>query len=388
MGAPIAKVDVIPLVESTTSGGDCDGAVETLVVQITDADGVSGIGECDSPAVATAAYLNMPTAHIWSQNIPKLLVGADPFERRALWEKVYEATFWPGRRGLGIHALSAVDIALHDLAAKQIGEPVYKLLGGAVRPHITPYATIFPGMPQGRTLSQVMDKIRQQFEQALALGFRAVKMEVMFEDAATDAQVVDSIHQGRKWLGDDIAMMLDFGYRWRHWHDAKWVLDRIADCNIYFAEATLHYDNLEGHAKLAKNSGIRICGAEPAATRFEVKEWVETGGVAVVQPNIGRCGGFTEIMRIADYCALHDVLVIPHGWKTGPTAACQLHFQAAVHNAPFVEYYHQELYISPLRKELVDFNPPVANGTMRLPDKPGLGIELNAKAIEAYRVKA
>ena len=69
----------------------------------------------------------MPTAHIWSKNVPSLLVGADPFEISALWDKLYEDTVYPGRRGLGIHALSAVDIALHDLAAKQIGKPVYGL---------------------------------------------------------------------------------------------------------------------------------------------------------------------------------------------------------------------------------------------------------------------
>src|SRR5689334_12352249 len=145
----IANVEVLPLVESTSSGGDCDGAVDTLVVRVTDEEGLSGIGECDSSAIAIAAFITMPTAHIWSQNIPKLLIGQDPMERRALWEKMYDATFWPGRRGLGIHAISAVDIAIHDLAAKQIGQPVYKILGGAVRPHVTPYATIFPGMPQG-----------------------------------------------------------------------------------------------------------------------------------------------------------------------------------------------------------------------------------------------
>ena len=385
--ANISKVEILPLVESTARGTDCDGAVETLIVRLTDENGVTGLGECDAPAVATAAYLNMPTAHIWSQNIPKLLIGADPLERRALWERMYDATFWPGRRGLGIHAISAVDIALHDLAAKQIGVPVYKLLGGAVRPDITPYATIFPGMPQGRSLKQVMTRIHEQFDQALALGFRAVKMEVMFEDAATDAQLVDCIRQGRRWLGDKVTLMLDFGYRWRHWEDARWVLERVADCDIYFAEAALHYDNLAGHAKLAQRSPIRICGAEPAATRFEVREWIETGKVGVVQPNIGRCGGFTEIMRIADLAEQHDVLVIPHGWKTGPTAACQLHFQAAVHNAPFVEYYHQDLYISPLRKDLVNFNPPVKAGRMALPTKPGLGIELNPAALKRFAIR-
>jgi L-alanine-DL-glutamate epimerase-like enolase superfamily enzyme len=323
------------------------------------------------------AFLEMPTAHVWSQNAGRVLVGADPLERHALWERLYEATLYPGRRGLGIHALSAVDIALHDLAARQIGAPVYKLLGGARRDYLTPYATIFPGMPQGRTLNQLLDLTFEQFATARRLGFRAVKMEVLYYDAATDRQLVDAIRQGRRQLGDDVTLMVDFGYRWRDWHAAKWVLDRVADCDLYFAEATLHHDDLAGHARLARRTGVRIGGAEFAATRFEVREWIERGKVAVVQPDINRCGGFTEVRRIADLAELHGVLVIPHGWKTGITAACGRHFQAATGNAPFFEFLSPHLYDSALRRHLVGPEPGLADGKMALPEGPGLGVELN-----------
>src|SRR5262249_12261196 len=154
---------------------------------------------------------------------------------------------------------SAVDIAVHDLAAKQVGAPVYKLLGGARRDHLTPYATIFPGMPQGRKLSVLLDETFRLFDAALAAGFRAVKMEVLYYEAATDAQLADAIKQGRRHLGDSITLMVDFGYRWRDWAAARWVLDRVADCNLYFAEACLQHDDLHGHARLAAHSGIRIC---------------------------------------------------------------------------------------------------------------------------------
>ena len=111
-------------------------------------------------------------------------------------------------------------------------------------------------------------------------------MEVMYFDLVTDSELVEAIREGRRMLGDDITMMLDFGYRWRDWHDALWVLRRIEDCNIFFAEATLQHDDLHGHARLSQMSPIRICGAEFAATRWEVREWIETGKVAVVQPDI------------------------------------------------------------------------------------------------------
>lgn len=385
--ANIAAVEVLPIAIPDDTSEECDGSVDTLVVRITDKEGRCGIGECDAPPTVVKAFLEMPSAHIWSQNVIKLLIGRDPLELTSIWETLYEATQYPGRRGLGIHALSAIDIALHDLAGKQIGRPVYKLMGGARRKYLTPYATIFPGMPQGRTIGQLMDAIAALFERAIEIGFRAVKMEVLFYDLVTDRQLVDLIRQGRRLLGDDITMMLDFGYRWRDWHAAKWVLDRITDCNIYFAEATLQHDDLHGHARLAEHSDIRICGAEHAATRWEIREWMEVGKVAVVQPDINRCGGLTEIRRIADMAELYGVQVIPHAWKTGITAACGRHFQAATINAPFFEFLSPHLYDSPLRRDLVSPEPTLSEGRMALPDAPGLGVTLNEEIVRKYSLR-
>jgi L-alanine-DL-glutamate epimerase-like enolase superfamily enzyme len=380
----IAKVDVLPLALSTKTDNqwDCDGTVDTLVVRISDEDGRYGIGECDAPPAVVKAFLEMPGSHIWSMNPIEMLIGLDPLEVPAIWQKLYEATSYPGRRGLGIHALSAIDIALYDLAGKQIGKPVYKLLGGAKREFLTPYATVFQGMPQGRCLAQMMDVTRELFDRALHIGFRAVKMEVLFYDLVTDQQLVEVIKEGRRMLGDEIRMMLDFGYRWRDWHAAKWVLDRVEDCNIYFAEATLQHDDLYGHAHLSESTGIRICGAEHAATRWEIHEWIQTGKVAVVQPDINRCGGLSEIRRIAELAEIYGVQVIPHGWKTGITAACGRHFQASTLNAEVFEFLSPHLYDSPLRQSLVSPEPTIMNGRMELPATPGLGIEMNQEVVE------
>ncbi len=385
--AAIAGIEVLPLSTAVDRSGDLDGSNDTVVVRITDEDGLAGIGECDAPPGVIKAFIEMPSAHQWSQGPLRHLLGADPVETVSLWEKLYEATAYPGRRGLGIHAISAIDIALHDLAGKQLGLPIYKLLGGARRESLIPYATIFPSLPQGRKISQVMDEIGHLFVRALDLGFRAVKMEVLFEDLVSDRELVALIREGRDMLGEDITMALDFGYRWRDWHDARWVLDRIVDCNIYFAEATLQHDDLHGHARLAQHSPIRVCGAEHAATRWEIREWIEVGKVAVVQPDINRCGGFTEIRRIAEMAELYGVQVIPHGWKTGITAACGRHFQAACPAAPLFEHLSPELFDSPLRRELVSPEPTIKDGRMGLPDTPGLGVELNSVAIQKYLIR-
>ncbi|MGE0119018.1 MAG: enolase C-terminal domain-like protein [Dongiaceae bacterium] len=177
------------------------------------------------------------------------------------------------RRGVRIHALSAIDIALHDLAGKQLGVPVHRLMGGARTDRLAPYATIFVEHRAQASVSEYVDAVAAKAERALALGFRALKVEMLLGSVAADAQIVDTIRSIRRTIGHSVVLMVDFGYRWRDWHEAQWVLTRIVDCDIYFAEATLQHD-LHGHARLSAVSPIRICGGEWATTRWEVQEWI------------------------------------------------------------------------------------------------------------------
>ena len=382
----IADVEVIALRAPAVDPSDLDGSRETAVVRIVDEEGRAGIGETDAPIGAVRELVLQDDVFAWSRGLRNALLGADPFEIAALNRRLYEETIYHGRRGLGIHALSAVDIALYDLVGKQLERPAYQLLGGARREAITPYATIWPGGAKGRSLEQMMEAIGDQFRRALELGFTAVKMELVFGDLANDHEIVECIREGRRLLGDDVLLALDFGYRWHDWRSALWVLNRAEDCNVYFAEATLQHDDLEGHARLAARAETRIAGAEFAATVHECREWLERGQVDVLQPDVNRCGGLTELRQIAELAALHGRLVVPHGWKTGITASAQRHFQAATENAPIVEMLSPELYESPLRAELVRPEPEITGGRIPLPTEPGLGVELVEEAVARFRV--
>ena len=381
----IAEVEVIPL-RAELDAADLDSSSETVVVRLTDEDSRTGIGEADAPALAVRELVLMEDAHAWSRGLRGILLGRDPFEREALWHDLFEATLYHGRRGLGVHALSAVDVAVHDLAGKQLGRPVYQLLGGARRERIRPYATIWPGTVKGRTLAQMMQTTGDLFERALVAGFRAVKMELFFGDLVTDAELVECIREGRRRVGDDVTLMLDFGYRWSDWRDALRVLARVEECDVFFAEATLRHDDLAGHAKLAARSPIRIGGAEMAATAEECRDWLERGQVDVLQPDVGRCGGLTELRRIAELAASAGAVVVPHAWKTGITVAASAHFHAATPNVPYIELLSPALFDSPLRAELTRPEPELEDGTLPLPTTPGLGIELVDEAVERYRV--
>ncbi len=213
-------------------------------------------------------------------------------------------------------------------------------------------------------------------------------MEVIWGDLVTDRQLVECIREGRKLLGDEVALLIDFGYRWSDWRDALWVLSRLEEADLYLAEAALQHDDLAGHRKLAGRVETRIGGAEMAATVHECREWIREGGVDVLQPDVGRCGGLTELRRIADAAELEGVLVIPHGWKTGITAAAACHFQAATANAPYFELLHPRLFDSPLRRDVVSPELELQDGGVTIPEEPGLGVELDEGAVARYRVDA
>ena len=384
----IADVEAIVLRAPSGDPSDLDSSSETIVVRLTDDEGRQGIGEADAAASVVRELVLMADVHAWSRGLASVLTGRDPFQIRSLHAELYASTIWHGRRGLGVHALSAVDVALHDLVGKQLDRPVVDLLGGAVRDAARPYATIYQGAVGNRTIEQMMAATASLFERAIGLGFEAVKMEVIWGKLVTDRQLVDCIREGRRLLGDDVTLLVDFGYRWSDWREALWVLSRLEETNLYLAEAALRHDDLLGHAKLASRVETRIGGAEMAATVHECREWLREGRVDALQPDPGRCGGLTELRRIAELAELHGAIVIPHGWKTGITTAAAAHFQAATPNAPYFEFLHPDLFDSPLRRELVGPEPEVHNGTIELSRAPGLGVELNGEALARYRVES
>ncbi len=190
----------------------------------------------------------------------------------------------------------------------------------------------------------------------------------------TDRELVGLIHEGRKMLGDEITMAVDFGYRWHTGIDALYVLERVTDADIFFAEAALQHDDLAGPCKAGGKELDPHRRRGSSGDRFEVREWLTVGKVGVVQPNIGRGGGLTEIRRIADMCELAGAEVVPHGWKTGITSAAGRHFQAACPAAPVFEHVSPLVFDSPLGRELVFAGAGWwSTASVELPTGPGTG---------------
>lgn len=363
---------------------DIDSSSETLLIEVIDEEGRVGIGEADTASHAARAIVEMEDLHAWNAGLRGALVGHDPFLISAMWRRMEERTQYVGPSGVARHAMAGVDVALHDLAGQQCGRPIHHLLGGSIREANRPYATVYAGSVNGRSTRALMDSTLMLMERALAEGFRAVKMEVIFQDAVTDAELVECIREGRRLVGDDVTMLVDFGYRWRHWRDALWVISRVSDCDLWLVEAPLQHSDLEGYARLGKRIEPRLGGAELASTLRECADWIQHAKVDVLQPDISRAGGLTEMLRIAQYADLHGVEVVPHNWKTGINAAAARHLQASSPNVPLFEMTTPDLFPSRLRRDLVGPEPKVVDGFMDLPTAPGLGVTLNRSAVDRY----
>jgi L-alanine-DL-glutamate epimerase-like enolase superfamily enzyme len=381
----IADIEALIVAVPAEGNAFAEGEEETLLVRVTDENGQYGIGECPCTPKVIKAMIEQETIHFWSQGIRDLMIGEDPLEARALFDRVYHGSFYHGRRGSFIQAMSAVDIALHDLAGKQLGVPVYKLLGGARTDRIRPYATCYPGDIYDGPMDPILSEVGRQAEIAIEQGLRAIKVPVLFGRDVTDRQIVEFSRACRLMVGDEIELALDFGYRWRDWHDAAWTMRRIDDHNITFAEAPLPHDDLHGHSRLAAVSPVRIGGAEFAAGRWEVREWLERGGVSLVQPGVSRAGGFTELLRIAEMCEMYGAQLIPHSFATGITDVANVHLMAAAMSIPMIEFRSSRLGPSRLRTELVSPpEPEIIDGFIGLPTEPGLGIVLNEELVSNF----
>jgi L-alanine-DL-glutamate epimerase-like enolase superfamily enzyme len=378
----IKKIECLQLRSPHASPDDCDGAVDTAVIRITADNGVYGLGETDSPPNVMAALLETPTAHIWSRSISDILLGQNPLEVEALWDQLYEGTIYHARRGLGIMLMSAIDIALHDLRGKLLGVPVYQLLGGAVRPEVMPYATLFPSMPQGRSWVEMQTNCFDLIDKALALGFRAMKMEMLFYDLVSDRELVKFILECRQRIGDDRDYSIDVGYRWKNFNDALWVLRSVEDAKLLFVETPLHTDDLDGLARLADATTTPVAVGEFLQTRYEFRELMDRGHCDVIQPDLGRVGGLTEALRCAQMAQERGVRCVPHAWKTGLTAAATRHFAAVVANCPYTELFHQDLFPSYLRSHLAKPEIDLRDGKWSLPTEPGIGIGLDEATVK------
>jgi L-alanine-DL-glutamate epimerase-like enolase superfamily enzyme len=369
--------------EATSSNQD------DIVVEVHTDEGISGIGETDLNAWVARACIQAPGMHTMDLGLAETLIGLDPLDPVAVWNRLYVGTAMTGRRGALVHALGALDIALWDICGKVAGKPAWELLGSAARESFRPYASLLPSVADWEGLHS---SLVEQVAWAKGLGFRAAKLELLISGPYAhqglderDELMVETIRAAREAAGPDFTIMVDVGYAWDDADRALAVIETWAGYDVFFVETPLWIDDLEGYRRLAERSPIRIAAGEWQATRFEFLDLMDRGGIHVVQPDVGRVGGLTEARRVCELAAERNLLVVPHGWKTGITIAATAQLAAITPHMPFFEFVPQQVAESPLRRELtLDELELAPDGTLPLPRRPGLGVELDRDALARF----
>ena len=361
---------------------------DDLVVEIRTDEGVSGIGESDLNPWIARECIEAPGTHTMGLGLRDMLLGADPLDVESLWERLYTGSAMNGRRGAVIHTLGALDIALHDLRGKALGQPCHRLLSDREPRPVVPYASLQPEIGDFDTY------LASMVTWALAArgcGFRAAKLEVtlsgpyahkgMHEPQARATEMLSAV---RSAVGPQFTLMCDVQYAFPDAATCLKVIEGWADLDLFFLETPLPSDDLDGYAELAASAPMPIAAGEWLATRFECLDHMDRGKVAIIQPDIGRVGGLTEAKRVAGLAAERNVRVVPHLWKTGLSIAAAVHLAAVTPHCPFVEFLPADLSESPLRKELTVGTPEMTDGVLAPSTAPGLGVVLDPDALGRF----
>ena len=352
----------------------CDSGQDALIVKVSTDAGITGIGEVDSAPLAVKGAIEGPYSHSVTCGLRELVLGEDPFETERLWYKMYRNNTYGGRRGVGFHAISGIDLALWDIKGKALGQPIWKLLGGGFHKKIRPYASMLWGPTPAKT-RELAERFRDR-------GFTAVKFgwEPMGEDEKTDIALV---REARKGLGDDIDLLIDAGLAW----DAKTAIRRaraFAEYDVFWIEEPLLPDDYEGYRKLAEATDIRIAAGEEESNRSSFIELMDRGRVDIIQVDLARVGGFTEAMKVASLAVDRGIPVVNHGFTTYINVAAALHFLNSIPNSFILEFVAEEE--TTLRDYVTKQKIVARDGYLDIPTEPGLGVELDEEAIAQYRV--
>ncbi|HEX2826946.1 MAG TPA: mandelate racemase/muconate lactonizing enzyme family protein [Burkholderiales bacterium] len=333
-----------------------------VVVRVKTDEGIEGLGYTmlvgGNGASSVQAYLK--------DNLAPLLEGEDPTHTGRLWQKMYDADRGIRKKGIPMYALSAVDIALWDIVGKSVQRPLWQLWGA-----VSDKVPVYGG---GGFLSYSVDDIVKEAEATFAIGAKHYKMKVGLAPLPDLMANVKRVAAVRKAIGDAPRLLVDVNQR-LDVHSNVRLANAIEPCDIFWYEEPVYADNIGQCAEVARRINIPVATGENEYTRYGFRDLVEQKAASILNPDIMRCGGFSELLKISHLAAAYDIGIAPH---LAPELS--IHVLAAIPNATLLEW-------SITRTRVWQEEPVVDNGFLRVPHRPGHGMEFSEEALAKYRVK-
>ena len=368
----ITEIEPMVLRPGAIDSTRADGTQDAFVVRVHTDEGLVGIGEGDTSPFVAHTIVTMPASHSVARGLGEMLVGTDPEAIGLRWAEMFHGSYHYGRDGAALHAMSAIDMALWDLAGKRAGRPISELLGGRRAGAVDAYGSaVMPETPEeaAALATDVVDK-----------GFRAVKLGwgPLGRDLGLDIALASA---AREVLGPSRRFMLDGGMAYTV-ASARELCRRADGLELFWFEEPFDGDDFLSYRKLAGTVDVRIACGEAHSTLRPFRTLVEVAGVDVLQPDLGRCGGFTVASEIASLAALGGIEVVPHSFSTDILLAASLQFSATLPGLRLVEFPVTDTAAT----SLVTHPIRLVDGVLPVPTGPGLGIELDEDELARRRV--
>lgn len=348
------------------------------LIEIKTNEGIVGWGE------AFCQGLEPPeiSATVIENALKPILLEQCPLDMEVLWHKMYSTTRDYGRKGSVISAISAVDIALWDIAGKYYNEPIHQLLGGAFRNKIKPYATGFYRLKGKGEANRLAEEALSHYEN----GFDHMKVKLGFgiED---DLKCMESIYSVLK--NKNVTLMIDTNHAYGR-SEALLLGKQLEDYRLRWYEEPVVPEDINGYSELKSKLNIPIAGGENEHTLFGFKSLFESNAVDIAQPDIGSCGGITGAKQIINLAHSFGVEVNPHVWGSAIAQAASIQVIASIPvthfsifaREPILEYDQSS---HPFRRELLTSPIELVNGMINVPKGKGLGIDINLNTIKKYK---
>ena len=349
-----------------------DGSQDTVVIRVSTDAGVTGLGEVDSAPEVVRAIVESPASMRTMWGLRDLALGEDPRQVVRLWDKLWRGSSYYGRSGVVLHAISGIEAACFDIFGKSVGLPVSTLLGGAFRTSVPVYASLMTPETPEETTAVV--------ERLFAEGFRAIKLGggPLGRDPDLDEALVAAARAGSA----SVDLMIDLGMSWETPSHSLRMARRLERHGLRWIEEPIWPDEIDAYVWLTRHSPVPIAAGEAESVESRLLELIERRAVDVLQPDITRAGGFLCVQRVVEAARHRGVECVLHCYHTGITKAISLHLTAACRSLDLLEYCVED---NPIQTTVTNETFPVIDGSVAIPDGPGLGVSLNEETIATYR---